>query len=74
VYVEKPASRRGEPARVIPETVLVTPSMPIAVTLPDVNLNTGNDPVAQSNSHRNATSELTRSARATAIRTSVPRP
>jgi len=74
VYVEKPASRRGEPARVVPETVLVTPSMPIAVTLPDVNLNTGNDPVAQSNSQRNATSELTRSARATAIRTAVPRP
>ncbi len=74
VYVDKPASRRGEPARVVPETVLVTPSMPIAVTLPDVNLNTGNDPVVQSNSQRNATSELTRSARATAIRTSVPRP
>jgi len=74
VYVDKPASRRGEPARVVPETVLVTPSMPIAVTLPDVNLNTGSDPVVQSNSQRNATSELTRSARATAIRTSVPRP
>ena len=74
VYVDKPSSRRSEPVQTKPETVMVAPSVPIAVTLPDVNLNTGADPVAQSSTQRNATSELTRSARATAGRTAAPRP
>ncbi len=74
VYVEKPSTRRTEPAKAKPETVLVAPALPIAVTLPDVNLNTGADPVGQTSTQRSATSELTRSARATASRTATPRP
>lgn len=75
VYVEKPSSRKSEPvAQAKPETVTVAPSVPIAVTLPDVNLNTGGDPVVQSSTQRSAATELTRSARATAVRTAAPRP
>jgi len=74
VYVERPSSRKGEPVQVKPETVTVTTSMPIAVTLPDVNLNTVSDASVQNNTQRNVTSELTRGARATASRTAAPRP
>ncbi len=74
VYVEKPASRNSQPAQAKPETVLVAPSLPIAVTLPEVNLNTGAEASVQSSTQRSATNELTRSARATASRTAAPRP
>jgi hypothetical protein len=74
VYVEKPSTRKAQPTQTKPETVLVAPAVPIAVTLPEVNLNTGTEGAAQSNTQRGATSELTRSARATASRTSAPRP
>jgi hypothetical protein len=74
VYVERPSPRKGEPAQAKPETVTVTTSVPIAVTLPDVNLNTSSDASVQNNTQRNVTSELTRGARATASRTAGPRP
>ena len=74
VYVEKPSSRKSEEGRSRPETVTVSTTMPIAVTLPEVNLNTGTESAVQSNSQRSATTELTRSARATASRTAAPRP
>jgi len=74
VYVERPSSRKGGPVQAKPETVTVTTSMPIAVTLPDVNLNTASDASVQNNTQRNVTSELTRGARATASRTAAPRP
>jgi hypothetical protein len=74
VYVERPASRNAPPVQAKPETVLVAPSLPIAVTLPEVHLNTGADTSVHSSTHRSATHELTRTARATASRTGAPRP
>lgn len=74
VYVERPSSRDAKSTRSRPETVSVSTAMPITVTLPEVNLNTGAESAVQSNTQRNATTELTRSARATASRTAAPRP
>ena len=47
---------------------------PSSVVLPDVNLSTGASDALQANTQRNATSELTRSARPTSTRTAAPRP
>ncbi|MDZ7632816.1 MAG: hypothetical protein U5K74_16125 [Gemmatimonadaceae bacterium] len=45
------------------------------MTLPEVNLSTGGaENALQANTQRGATSELTKSARATATRTAAPRP
>lgn len=72
VYVREPA--KPEPAKAV-ETAAVLPPVPIAVTLPDVNLPTGTaETGANTSTQRGATSELTRSARATAPRTVNPRP
>jgi len=72
VYVREPAKK--EPAQPV-ETPAVLPQVPIAVTLPDVNLQTSAPETGgNANSQRSATSELTRSARATAPRTALPRP
>ena len=73
VYVREPAKKEDE-ARPV-ETRAALPNVPIAVTLPDVNLQTsGLETGVNVNSQRSATSELTRSARATAARTTNPRP
>jgi hypothetical protein len=74
VYVERPAAPNSQLAQAKPETVLVAPAMPIAVTLPEVNLNTDAEASVQPSTQRGATTELTRSARATASRTAAPRP
>ena len=76
VYVREPA-RRGSEARSGSEvpSAPATSSAPVNVALPDVNVSTGaGDNSLQTNSQRSATSELTRSARATATRTAAPRP
>ena len=74
VYVDRPAAPNSQLAQAKPETVLVAPAMPIAVTLPEVNLNTDAEASVQASTQRGATTELTRSARATASRTAAPRP
>ena len=72
VYVREPAKK--DEARPV-ETRAALPNVPIAVTLPDVNLQTSAlETGVNVNSQRSATSELTRSARATAARTANPRP
>ena len=72
VYVREPAKK--EESRSV-ETRAALPNVPIAVTLPDVNLQTSAlETGVNVNSQRSATSELTRSARATAARTANPRP
>ena len=72
VYVREPAKKEG--ARSV-DTPAALPNVPIAVTLPDVNLQTSAlETGVNANSQRSATSELTRSARATAARTTNPRP
>lgn len=73
VYVREPARRESKPAE--SSTSAPAPVASVAVTLPDVNVSTGNaENATQTNSQRSATSELTRSAKATATRTAAPRP
>ena len=74
VYVEKPARRSAE-ARPAESTVAApSTALPATVALPDVDLSTGAESAIQANTQRSATSELTRSARATSSRTAAPRP
>ncbi|HYW51104.1 MAG TPA: hypothetical protein VE861_10875 [Gemmatimonadaceae bacterium] len=78
VYVDRPV-KSGSGSSQTP-TILSGPStppapvVPVTITLPDVNVSTGGDQAAQVNTQRSATTELTRSARATASRTAAPRP
>lgn len=76
VIVREPAKASTPAPQVVegdPSTPV--PSVPIAVTLPDLNMPIGGtDAAMQANTQRSATSELTRSARATASRTASPRP
>ncbi len=76
VYVDRPAKRsdgKAQPTDAAPSAA--APQVPVAVTLPDVNVSTGaSENALQVNSQRSATSELGRSARATATRTAAPRP
>ena len=79
VYVEKPSRRDKERTKqeVVSGTPTPTsvPAVPVTITLPDVNVSTGGgESSTQLNTQRSATSELTRSARATASRTAAPRP
>lgn len=77
VYVEKPARRSSETrSGTEAASAPAGPSVPLGtVSLPEVNLSTGGaENALQANTQRNATSELTRSARATALRTAAPRP
>lgn len=72
VYVREPAKQESPKAV---DAATAIPSIPIAVTLPDVNLQTSAaETGVNASSQRSATSELTRSARATAARTANPRP
>jgi hypothetical protein len=81
VYVREPnrsnrnntETRQGTDAPA-PATTAPGPAGPVSVTLPDVNVSTGAEGALQANTQRSATSELTRSARATATRTAAPRP
>lgn len=82
VYRDAPR-RNGDAARdtkpVRADTPVGTSTVPqpssLGVVLPDVNLPTqGADAALVTNAQRSATSELTRSARATASRTGSPRP
>ena len=75
VYVREPAKRRNAEVR-SPETAGVpSAAMPLSVSLPDVNVSTGSaESAIQANTQRGATSELTRTARATSTRTAAPRP
>lgn len=77
VYVREPARRGAEPTRGAADAPSAAPSSsaPVTVSLPEVNLSTGAaENALQANTQRSATSELTRSARATATRTAAPRP
>ena len=72
VYVREPARRESKPAETATASSAV---VPLALTLPDINVSTGSaESATQANAQRSATSELTRSARATATRTAAPRP
>ena len=74
VYVREPARKSDSRPSVSPSSS-ATPALPANVVLPDVNVSTGSaESVIQGNTQRSATSELGRSARATAIRTAAPRP
>ena len=75
VYVREPAKRSNAEVR-SPETSSVpSAATPLSVSLPDVNVSTGNaESAIQANTQRGATSELTRTARATSTRTAAPRP
>lgn len=71
VYVEKPSKPDAAPAPAPePQTVVV----PVAISIPDVNVNTGTSDASAPSASGNAVNELTRTARATATRTSAPRP
>ncbi len=76
VYVREPARRSTESrgAATTQSSAQAAPVAAVPVALPDVNLSTGGESVLQTNTQRSATSELTRSARATASRTASPRP
>lgn len=76
VYVREPARRSTESRGAAPaaSTQQAAPVAQIPLALPDVNLSTGGESALQTNTQRSATSELTRSARATASRTAAPRP
>jgi hypothetical protein len=77
VYVERPARKSAEPTKSAAPAPSATQASvtPAIVSIPDVNVSTGNaDAAIQSNTQRSATSELTRSARATSTRTAAPRP
>ncbi len=76
VYVREPARRSTEsrPSAPATQSTPTTSAASIPLALPDVNLSTGGDNALQTNTQRSATSELTRSARATASRTAAPRP
>ena len=79
VYVREPSrpvSESRSESRSVSAAVTAAPAtIPVAVTIPDVNVLTGSaESAIQSNTQRSATSELTRSARATASRTAAPRP
>ncbi len=78
VYRDREPSRRSSESRASADSQ--TPSnsqspLPVTVNIPDVSISTNiPDASMQSNTSRSATSELTRSAKATATRTSTPRP
>ncbi len=77
VYVDRPARRSSEQRPSGSETPATAPSgaTSLNVALPDINVGSGaGDNALQVNTQRNATTELTRSARATATRTAAPRP
>jgi hypothetical protein len=76
VYVDRPARRTTSETRVSADTPSTpTPSLPVSVNIPDVNISTNvPDGALLANTSRGATTELTRSAKATASRTSAPRP
>ena len=75
VYVRQPAKKTGEVHSGAPVAPTTTAVVPAAILLPDVNVSTGGAEAAiQTNTQRSATSELTRSARATSSRTAAPRP
>ncbi len=76
VYVREPTRRAPESrsAAPAPASSQAGPTAQIPLALPDVNLSTGGESALQTNTQRSATSELTRSARATASRTAAPRP
>lgn len=75
VYVREPAKKTGAARPAEPAAPTPTSVLPAAVALPDVNVSTGGaDAAIQTNAQRSATSELTRSARATSTRTAAPRP
>ena len=75
VYVREPARRSAEARAAAETTSGSTQAAPLSVALPDVNVSTGSAEAAiQTNTQRSATSELTRSARATSTRTAAPRP
>ncbi len=76
VYVREPTRRAPESRGATPAspTTQAGPTAQIPLALPDVNLSTGAENALQTNTQRSATSELTRSARATASRTAAPRP
>jgi hypothetical protein len=74
VYVEKPARKSAEVRPSEPTGAVSNTTLPATVALPDVDLSTGAESAIQANTQRSATSELTRSARATSSRTAAPRP
>jgi hypothetical protein len=76
VYVDRPSRRSSSESRTSVDTPSTpTATVPVAVSIPDVNIATNiPDASMQTNTSRSATSELTRSAKATASRTSAPRP
>lgn len=77
VYVREPVRRATEASRgttAAPSNAQSAPAASVPVALPDVNLSTGGENALQTNTQRSATTELTRSARATASRTAAPRP
>ena len=79
VYVDRPSKKKeSEKAKETPApeaAAVLQPPPTTVVTLPDVNLQTSApDAAVLGNSQRSATSELGRSARATAVRTAAPRP
>jgi hypothetical protein len=75
VYVQRPSDRKSDDSKQERESSTTAPVVPLAVSLPDVNVSTGQtDASLQTNSSGSATSELTRTARATASRTLGPRP
>jgi hypothetical protein len=76
VYVDRPSRRSEKESRASADTPsTAAPALPVAINIPDVNISTNiPDATMQTNTSRSATSELTRSARATASRTSAPRP
>jgi hypothetical protein len=74
VYVREPAKKTSD-AHPVETPAPSTAPVPVAISLPDVNITTGGaESAMQTNTQRSVTSELTRSARATSTRTAAPRP
>ena len=74
VYVREPA-KKGSESRAAETASTTSAVAPLSIALPEVNVSTGSAEAAiQANTQRSATSELTRSARATSSRTAAPRP
>ena len=75
VYVRQPEAKKTGEARPVEPAATTSAVVPAAISLPDVNISTGGaESALQTNTQRSATSELTRSARATSTRTAAPRP
>jgi hypothetical protein len=75
VYVREPAKRSSAETRSPEVSSAPSTATPLSVSLPDVNVSTGSaESAIQANTQRGATSELTRTARATSTRTAAPRP